>query len=245
MSAPPPPPRPEQQCAAATKDGAACTKWPVSGSEFCVNHDPGRADSERRCTATATGGTTRPERKGERCDAFAMHDQDVCAAHGGRAPQNLSEAKRRGGQRRAAELMLAYGRKIDTTPIDAMLDEVQWTAGHVAWLRERVGELEQDEMVWNTTRVKEGGHDSGVTQEAAPHQWIKLYMQERAHLVRVCSEAIRCGIEERRVRLAESQGVLVAQMIRAILGDLDLSPEQAARVPEVVPRHLRALSNAS
>lgn len=245
MSAPPPPPTPEQRCAAVKTDGTVCLKWPIYGSEFCLNHDPDRVNSERRCTATATGGTTRPARKGERCDAFAMHDQNVCAAHGGRAPQNLSEAKRRGGQRRAAELMLAYGRKIETTPTDALLEEVQWTAGHVAWLRERVGELEQNEMVWNKTRAKEGGHDSGITEEAAPHMWLKLYQQERAHLVKVCGEAIRCGIEERRVRLAESQGVLVAQMIRAILGDLDLSPEQAARVPEVVPRHLRALSNAS
>jgi hypothetical protein len=31
-------------------------------------------------------------------------------------------------------------------------------------------------------------------------------------------------------------------VIRAVLGDLDLTPEQQARVPEVVPRHLRAVA---
>jgi hypothetical protein len=60
--------------------------------------------------------------------------------------------------------------------------------------------------------------------------------------VKVCSEAIRAGIEERRIRLAEQEGALVAQAIRAILADLNLTAEQQERVPEIVPRHLRALS---
>ena len=58
----------------------------------------------------------------------------------------------------------------------------------------------------------------------------------------VAKEAINCGIEERRVRLAEQQGAMLAGAIKAILGDLDLSPEQAAKVSVVVPRHLRAVA---
>jgi hypothetical protein len=152
---------------------------------------------------------------------------------------------------RARDLVETYGRKVETTATEALLDEVQWTAGHVAWLRDRVREIENLEtdpgsgehpLVWGKTRRKTGGEDWGETEEAAPSIWLKLYQQERTHLVKVCSEAIRAGIEERRVRLAEQQGALVAQVIRAILTDLDLSAEQQARIPEIVPRHLRALA---
>ena len=57
--------------------------------------------------------------------------------------------------------------------------------------------------------------------------------------------AIKAGVEERRVRLAESQGELVAGVIRAILSDLGLTVEQQALVGEVVPRHLRLLAGGA
>ncbi|MET1085727.1 MAG: hypothetical protein ABWY04_01180 [Arthrobacter sp.] len=54
--------------------------------------------------------------------------------------------------------------------------------------------------------------------------------------------ALKAGIEERNVKLAESQGLLVADVIRRILGALELTPEQQQLVPEVVPRELRTLA---
>ncbi|MCI3277645.1 hypothetical protein [Streptomyces cylindrosporus] len=222
---------------------------------------------ERRCTAHKKGPNGE---KGERCQAWALKGQTVCRVHGGKAPQNLAAARRRQTEERALELVETYGRPVDTTPSDALLDEVKWTAGHVAWLRQRVQEIEaqdaeagrtdpdadEDEeqtsgpgserphpLVWGVTRRKTGGDDWGRTEEAAPNIWLRLYQQERAHLVKVCEAAIRAGIEERKVRVAEQQGALVAQVIRAILADLRLTKEQQARVPEVVPRHLRALAS--
>ena len=74
---------------------------------------------------------------------------------------------------------------------------------------------------------------SKVVQAAGPSIWPDLYDRERKHLVAVATAAIRADVEERRVRLAESQGELVAQAIRAILTDLGLSPEQETLVAEV------------
>lgn len=202
-----------------------------------------RADGKRRCWG-------RVKRTGKQCVQLAMRGQNVCRMHGGAAPQNLAKAQERLTEEKARTLVETYGRKIETTATEALLDEVQWTAGHVAWLRERVQEIEtgaepgsDNALVWGKTKEKSGGQDYGTTEEAAPNIWLKLYQQERAHLVKVCSEAIRAGIEERRIQLAEQQGVLVAQAIRAILADLGLTAEQQARVPEVVPRHLRALAS--
>jgi hypothetical protein len=195
----------------------------------------------------------RNKRTHAQCGAPAMLGQNVCRHHGGSAPQSIKAAKERIAEEKARALVATYGRKVETTATQALLDEVQWTAGHVAWLRERVQEIEtaaavagtdsEHPLVWGITREKSGGEDEGVTSEASPNVWLKLYQMERTHLVRVCSEAIKAGIEERRVRLAEEQGALVAQAIRAILGDLDLTVDQQRRVPEIVPRHLRALSS--
>jgi len=190
---------------------------------------------------------------GQQCGAIAMRGQDICRFHGGATKKARAKAQERLTEERARTLVETYGRKIDTTATEALLDEVQWTAGHVAWLRERVQEIEsaaevqdtdgQNPLVWGVTKKKTGGDDFGTTEEATPNIWLKLYQTERVHLVKVCSEAIKAGIEERRIKLAEQQGELVAHAIRAILTDLGLTAEQQARVPEVVPRHLRALAS--
>jgi len=47
---------------------------------------------------------------------------------------------------------------------------------------------------------------------------------------------------ERKVRIAEQQGELIAQVIRSIRGDLGLSSRQQSEAPAVVRRHLLALA---
>lgn len=175
-------------------------------------------------------------RTGEPCAASPIRGTDKCRMHVGRkAAPVIVEAM-------LVKAMSTYGLPIETSPADALLAEVHRTAGHVAWLQHRVAELEHHDLVWGVTKEKTGGDDRGTTEEAVPNVWLRLYQEERKHLVRVSAEAIRCGIEERRVRLAESQGALVAGVIRAILSDLSLTPEQQALVSEVVPRRLRELA---
>lgn len=131
-------------------------------------------------------------------------------------------------------------------PGKALLDEIHWTAGHVAWLRHKVQELEADELVWGRSQTDVGVGPEGpidkTTEKADPSIWYELYLKEREHLAKVCALALRAGIEERKVKLAESQGLLVADAIRRILGALGLSPEQQRLVPEIVPREVRALA---
>jgi hypothetical protein len=184
---------------------------------------------------------------GRRCKRDPAIGLDKCAIHCG-----LSKAER---DRIAAEYLamqearravVTYGLPRDISPGDALLEEVRYTAGHVAWLRERIRELEDRDLVWGVTEVSEKtatefpGTDR--TEAARPNVWVELYYRERKHLIDVSKAAISAGIEERKVRLAEQQGALVASVIRRILGDLALTPEQKERVPEVVPRHLRALA---
>ena len=140
----------------------------------------------------------------------------------------------------AAVATLGLPREID--PGTALLEEVCRTAGIVAWLDAKVRALDEDSLTWGVTRVKDDGDDRGTTSEAKPNVWYQLLADERKHLVAVCTAALRAGVDERRVRLAEQQGDLIASVIQAILGDLRLSAAQQKLVPTVVPRHLRAVA---
>lgn len=196
---------------------------------------------------------------GSDCEGPAVTGSDKCRMHLGRkAGEVIAESK-------ARAMVQTYGLRRDVSPTEALLEEVQWTAGHVAWLRERVQEIESQHLpeappdgdddeqvkhvghplVWGVTKEKIGGDDYGTTSEAVPNIWLRLYQDERTHLAKICADAIRCGIEERRVRLAEKQGELVFQVIRKILDDLGLTPEQEDRVAEVVPFRLRALASGA
>lgn len=183
---------------------------------------------------------------GDPCPNWAMNGQLVCHAHGGRAAKAKAKATERISEQKALRAVETYGLPLDVSPGDALLDEVRYTAGHVAWLRERVRELEDRALVWGKTeRVKKNATEfkgTDTTYGAVPSVWVDLYMRERKHLVDVAKAAIAAGIEERKVRLAEQQGALVATVIRGILADLKLTPGQRELVAEVVPRRLRALA---
>jgi hypothetical protein len=174
-----------------------------------------------------------------------MTGQARCRNHGGASPQAKAAAVRRQEERAAVLADEALGLPRDISPTDALLEEVRWTAGHVQWLRAKVRELQERDLEWGLTKETTGGESPGLTHEAKPSVWYALYTAERAHLVKVTVAAITAGIEERRVRIAESQGALVADVIRRILAEPQLSPAQQELVATVVPRQLRALAGAA
>jgi hypothetical protein len=165
-----------------------------------------------------------------------------CKLHGGSTPTHVLSARREQARRAVA----TFGLPREVDPHTALLEEVHRTAGHVAWLGEVVQGLERDDLVWGVTEQveKSAGEFPGTdtTYAAKPSVWLDLYQRERRHLVDVCKAAVAAGIEERRVRLAEQQGALLASVIRGVLADLDLSADQQSRVAEIVPKHLRAVA---
>lgn len=197
-------------------------------------HDP----TKPKCSGKRSNGTP--------CTKWPMKGQAVCRNHGGSSPQAKAAAQRRLQAADAERAVTTFGLPREIDPRDALLEEVYRTAGAVDWLGARVRELQADQVVWGKAEEveKTAGEFPGVdiTHKAAVNVWVDLYNRERKHLVDVAKAAIAAGIEERRVRLAEQQGALLAGVIKNILGDLDLTPEQSAKVPEIVPRHLRAVA---
>jgi hypothetical protein len=180
---------------------------------------------------------------GKPCQAQPPAGATVCKSHGLNGAAK-AKAARKTAAANAEVVLRRFGEPVDTSPTEALLDAVRWTAGYVAWLREKVAAVKSDEaLVWGQTREKFGGDDQGTTYEAKPNVWLVLLSEWHDKLVRVCAETIKAGVEERRVRLAEQQGALVAEVIKAILADLHLTADQQGLVAEVVPRHLRLLAS--
>ena len=200
----------------------------------------------QRCTAKAKS-------TGVQCARYAIEGASTCRVHGSGSKKAKAAAARRVAEAKAAEAaekaVTTLGLSRDVSPSEALLEEVRWTAGHVDWLRDRVREVERDELVWGKTKWKQTDSADGPIEEtvetASTSVWYDLYEKERKHLVAVCTAALRAGVEERRVRLAEAQGEQVAAVIRAILDDLGLTLEQQQKVGTVVPARLRLLAGGA
>lgn len=165
-----------------------------------------------------------------------------CKLHGGSTRDHIKHAAVEAAKQAVAKLNL----RREVNPHVALLDEVYRAAGVVAWLDEKVRSLQEADMVWGVAEQveKTAGEFPGVdtTSTADLNVWVKWWQQERAQLAKVAKMALDAGVEERRVKLAEQQGALLADVIRRILSDLELTPEQQQKVPTVVPRHLRLVS---
>jgi hypothetical protein len=130
--------------------------------------------------------------------------------------------------------MATYGTPVEVEPLDALLGELWRTAGHVQWLSELIAELDhegtgqarvsgEDYSSSGRSGLKQYTTDKGLTWEK-PAVWLELYQSERTHLARVAKDCLTVGIEERRVKLAESQGRMIAGMMRSFAVAMGLDP---------------------
>lgn len=71
---------------------------------------------------------------------------------------------------------------------------------------------------------------------------VKLEADERDRLANFCQKAIAAGLAERVVRMAEQVGTQMLAVLRAVVGDLDLTPEQMERAQQVIPARIRELT---
>lgn len=193
--------------------------------------------------------SARSKRTGRPCGRLPAIGLDKCAAHCGLSKAERDEiAARFLAEQKARKAVITFGLPRDISPTDALMEEVRYTAGHVAWLREQVQALESGDLIWGVREQveKEATEFPGTdtTRSATVNMWLELYYRERKHLLDVTKAAIAAGIEERRVRLEESKGQLVAEIIKRITGRLGLSAEQTAVLPQIASEELRRAASA-
>lgn len=183
------------------------------------------------------------------CRKAACTGLDVCRSHGGANPNAAAKSAKARADVAAAREVARFGRKITTHPAEALIDLVHWTAGEVAYWRGKVADLEAqdpDQLLWGTTaEVHKGSGEfpgTDTTDEAKPAAAYAMLVDASNRLAAYAAAALRAGVDERRVQLAERQGLAIAGAIRAILDALDLSPAQWELVPTIVPAQLRLLT---
>ena len=172
-----------------------------------------------RCGAKTRGGTPCKKEAGWGTDHLGFGN---CRLHFGATPSNRVHAAREA----ATAAALRLGMAVDTDPEEALLLCVQLAAGEVGFLRQGVKDLLDDEA------IDEAGN---------LHPTARAFRDARDTLARHSKLALDAGIEERRLKLVEGMAERVAMVLRLVVDELDLSPDQQLRLREAMTRHLPML----
>lgn len=197
-------------------------------------------------------GCTAHKKNGSPCGMMPSMGNRVCHNHGGKTPRGL-ENRRDEIVRREVQ---ALGAPMEgLSPTEALLQEVRRSAGHVAWFRERLEAITNGGnpdspnfgLIWGVTEERDvqasqfPGTDT--TEGANVHVYWRMYMEERKHLVAASSAAIRAGVAEVTVKMAQQQITGVASLWAGLLRELDLTLDQRQIADQKVPALLRLLAS--
>lgn len=162
---------------------------------------------------------------GERrpCKAWPVKGAEVCMAHGGAAPQVREKAAERIAEDKARRDVARFGGSLAVDPSVALLQEVHRSAATVAYLQDRVNELESEDLI-----------EVGAFGARSPNVWIQLYQQERDRLARVSKAAIDAGCAQSMVevfqQVASTYVQLVGRVLDRVVGELALPEGERDRV---------------
>lgn len=166
-----------------------------------------------------------------------------CKLHGGAEPH----AQVNGMVELARREQAVMGAPLSIEPHEAILECIRISAGEVAYASERIAGLEADqavgEVITSVERSGESGYEETRQGPPALHVWIVVRQQAMDRLVQYSFAALKAGIEERRVRVAERQGMLLAQAVQGILRELGV--HDRPEVGAVVRKHLTLVAGQS
>lgn len=229
---------PGVRCHAKKRDGEQCGNWASPGLKVCRYHGAGTKRAIARSAVIAEVmhwglGDTAAD-PGEVLLRLVTQSAVRAERYAAMLEEAYDAAERLRAAHEAGHLLLAEDTSEEGEPAAlqqarADLDRV-FTTGGVAAL---VGQTYAD--------TKNG--DLYATGEAI-RGLAQLEAAERDRCANFAAKAIAAGLAERHVRLAEQQGALIAEVLRAVLDDpeLGLTPEQRRAMPHVARRHLAVVS---
>jgi hypothetical protein len=191
---------------------------------------------------------------GELCVGYVVKGTKRCYRHAGK---KLQQAKAEGAIVTELERWGLDGHSTLVDPGELLLRLVTQSAWRVQKYSELLGRAHEaaesgesfDDDVRRAKVASLIGYRYGVDRdgnrfpiEEAIRGLVLLEAQERDRAAVFAAKAIAAGLAERQVRLAETQGTLIVEMLRRVQAALDLSPEQEARYMAVVGRELRELA---
>jgi hypothetical protein len=216
------------------------------------------------CPGHITGGSRRSTRPaGSPCShelGWGTDHQGIgqCVAHGGNTESAEKHAEAVLEERRIeeiAKLAKTFSSPVgDMSPEDSLIWQHRELRRQVAWVTSYVADLEADELFYGKAR-EEAGHEEGhgtgqregdttrshatVVREMRVHAALVVLGRWQHELHMLSVDILRLGLAERLVRLDEQQGLLIIEVIRAILADPDLGVTATAEMQATVAqRHL-------
>lgn len=209
--------------------------FPRCGGRKTSPGDPDGASIERplhtQCTKDAGEGT----------DHVGF---GPCAGHGGATKAVRKNAAMDAGRyfilQRKAEMTLFGGDpdSINITPEEALLEEVRRSVAMVRYIQRQLASWDPGSGDLGALPALSDETTRGMALDTDAAGWIKIYREERAHMVRVSKMALDVGISLLMVKLAQEQGLRLASAVERILEELSLTPSQAQLVPTIVPKVL-------
>jgi hypothetical protein len=140
-----------------------------------MSGNQGRAPDDKTCGARKSDGGTCRKPAGWGTE----FNVGRCRTHGGNTRAQITHTQKA----LATQAVRSYGIKSDLPPRAALLEEAQWSHGHVVWLRDVVQMIDPDALVWGVTEEHEKTASEfpgvDVKKLAAPNVWLKLYHEER------------------------------------------------------------------
>lgn len=174
---------------------------------------------------------------GKPCNSWPVKGARVCYKHGGAAPQVRAKALVR------ADVMKWGLGDVHVDPGETLLRLVSQAATRAARYAQELEAIVAESETLHKALVGRVYTEFGTAGEYV-RGLVELESQERDRLAGFCVKAIAAGLAERQVRLAERQGALIADVMRAVLGDptLGLTAEQHAIVPGIIRHHIAAIA---
>lgn len=158
-------------------------------------------------------------RSGQPCAKSPLRGQARCRIHGGSSPQALAAASRRLAIADAAQQVAAWGGRRDVAPGTALLELVQTKAAEVAYWQHRVSLIDEHDLTWGLTK---NTAVQGPTHEAKPHIALTQLHETQRDLAAFAAAALKAGVEERTIRLAEDTARQLVTVLTTALSDTRL-----------------------
>jgi hypothetical protein len=191
-------------------------------------------------------------RRGEPCGRPAGEGTDytgvegaLCRFHTGCTPNGEKHNQRLAAEQAAAKhrLELVDVELPTRDPGERLLWLVAMCSCQVEFYARKVQELDDQQLVQGVQQIVETRSAAGDVERrtvvgSTPNVWLRLLNDKQRQLAEVCRDAMRAGVEERMVRLAERQAETMVRVLRLSLAEYGLDGADADRV---VARHLRAV----
>jgi hypothetical protein len=182
-----------------------------------------------RCTARKSNG--------EPCSQRPIRGGTVCYTHGGSTPQVRAAANVRLLQAKVRGELVQRGWDPVSDPLQAYAD----LAGEVWAFKELCRERLEDLSRWETPEAF--GKDE--TKAA-----VQVYERALERAQKTLHDMLRLGLDaealrQSRERPTREQAEQLVMVLTGVLDDLGLSPEQRARVPQVIAAHVATVRGAA